>query len=666
VPVGQPALFTVAAAGSAPLRFQWFRDGVAISGATTASYVTPATSASDSGSTFTVTITNQFGTVTSSSTSLTVVPAAAANTRFVAPNGNDSDPGTVDHPFRTIQHCATSVAAGWTCAVRAGTYRETVTPNSGVTITAFNYEPVTVDGSDPVTGWTLYQGNIYKASVTLGSGDTNQIFVGNEMMTEARWPNGDDLFHVNWATMQSGSGPGVVVDQNLPSANWAGAKIHLWSGTDAYSHETGIVNSSMAGRMSIEVDYESRCPYICPVAGGYYYLFGSLAALDTEREWFYDSNSATLYFMAPGKVNPSTLDVRSKNRQYAFDLRGKAGVTIRNLSIFASTIITDKGSSNNTLDRINAQYVSQFSTLQPSPGGPTGRNFDYLNVHILDSGFIIDGTGNTMENSTITYSAGTGVALVGSHNTIRNNLIQMVDYIGDYGSGIVLDGDNNTILNNTICCVGRMGILFLTALGQNIGYNNLFGAMMLTRDGAEIYGCCRLQAVGSRIHHNWIHDTTKVQRGLDDSFAMAGVYLDQNSSGFTVDQNVLWQNELFNIFILGAGARSGDNNDVRNNTIPDRSDGGFIAISFIPDCAATQVVDNRVVLGVQSSADESNCAISNNNAYAPGATEMSPNSEVGCNFDGCSSSPPPAILSAGALTPCPYTGDTSAAATNSQ
>ena len=62
-----------------------------------------------------------------------------------------------------------------------------------------------MDGSDPVTGWTQYQGSIYKASVALSSGDTNQVFVGNQMMTEARWPNGNDLFHVNWATLGAGT-----------------------------------------------------------------------------------------------------------------------------------------------------------------------------------------------------------------------------------------------------------------------------------------------------------------------------------------------------------------------------------------------------------------------------------------------------------------------------
>jgi len=76
VQAGQTATFTVVATGTAPLAYQWRRAGTAISGATSASYTTPATVAGDSGSTFDVTVTNSVGTVTSSAATLTVtVPA---------------------------------------------------------------------------------------------------------------------------------------------------------------------------------------------------------------------------------------------------------------------------------------------------------------------------------------------------------------------------------------------------------------------------------------------------------------------------------------------------------------------------------------------------------------------------------------------------------------
>ncbi len=652
VGVGQPALFTVAASGSTPLSYQWLRNSVAISGATQDSYVTPAASSTDSGSALTVTVTNSYGTLTSTPATLTVNTQSVSNVYFVAPNGNDSNAGTIDQPFQTIQHCAATVAQGSTCAIRAGTYRETVTPNSGITITAYNLESVTIDGSDPVTGWTPYQGSIYKAQVTLRTDDTNQIFVGSNMMTEARWPNGDNLFKVNWATAQAGTDSSHIVDPNLPSLNWTGAKIHIWSGKDPFAHETGVVTASGVGQISIGNVETGTCPWICPIPGGYYYLFGTLSALDAEREWYYDPNSTTLYFMAPGKVDPNTLDVRSKQRPYAFDLRGKSGVTIQNISIFACAVITDNESTNNTLDRINAQYVSHFTSLPLASDDPTGIGYTFILVHESDSGIVINGTGNILQNSTISYSAGAGIALEGSNNTIRNNLIQNVDYIGDYGSGIDLDGDGNTIQNNTIHDVGRQAIFVNAVNNQDVSYNNLFNAMLLSRDGGEIYICCLQTGTGTRIHHNWIHDTKSAISGAGDDNVISGIYLDNFDSGFTVDQNVLWQNKLYNIVNNGS-------NNIHNNTIPDSTHGARIENLSSTDCTMTIIVNNRVVENVANNVNGAPCVLSpsnNNNPSAPGANEMTPTSQIGCNFDGCSSNPPPGIVNGNSVTPCPVTG----------
>ena len=72
---GATATFTVTATGTAPLSYQWKKDGTAVTGATSASYTTPATVLADSGSSFAVTVTNAAGSVTSTAATLTVNPA---------------------------------------------------------------------------------------------------------------------------------------------------------------------------------------------------------------------------------------------------------------------------------------------------------------------------------------------------------------------------------------------------------------------------------------------------------------------------------------------------------------------------------------------------------------------------------------------------------------
>ena len=72
VTVGQTATFTVAAAGTSPLTYQWRKNNVAISGATSATYTTPATKTTDDGSTFAAVVTNPAGNITSGSATLNV------------------------------------------------------------------------------------------------------------------------------------------------------------------------------------------------------------------------------------------------------------------------------------------------------------------------------------------------------------------------------------------------------------------------------------------------------------------------------------------------------------------------------------------------------------------------------------------------------------------
>src|SRR4029077_10957841 len=78
VTAGQTAFFSVAATGTAPLTYQWQKNSVAITGATSSSYTTPVTASSDNGAQFTVVVTNTAGSATSSAAILTVNAAPVA------------------------------------------------------------------------------------------------------------------------------------------------------------------------------------------------------------------------------------------------------------------------------------------------------------------------------------------------------------------------------------------------------------------------------------------------------------------------------------------------------------------------------------------------------------------------------------------------------------
>ena len=89
---GQTATFSATATGTTPLTYQWEKNQSAISGATSASYTTPAVSTTDNGAKFRVVVSNSMGSATSNPATLTVSSTAPTITtqpanKTVAPGG---------------------------------------------------------------------------------------------------------------------------------------------------------------------------------------------------------------------------------------------------------------------------------------------------------------------------------------------------------------------------------------------------------------------------------------------------------------------------------------------------------------------------------------------------------------------------------------------------
>ncbi len=83
VAAGQAAQFTVGASGTAPLSYQWQFGGVAIAGATASGYSIASAQAANAGS-YSVVVTNNYGSVTSSAAVLTVQPGGGGATDLLS------------------------------------------------------------------------------------------------------------------------------------------------------------------------------------------------------------------------------------------------------------------------------------------------------------------------------------------------------------------------------------------------------------------------------------------------------------------------------------------------------------------------------------------------------------------------------------------------------
>ncbi|HMP81184.1 MAG TPA: immunoglobulin domain-containing protein [Verrucomicrobiota bacterium] len=150
--VGQNASFSVVATGS-QLSYQWyFNTNTLLNGKASSTLLINSVQLSDQGG-YSVVVSNNLGSVTSIVASLTVASAPTNGTYYVATNGSDSNPGSIDAPFATLPKAISVVLPGETIYVRGGShfYSQTIrveksgTPGNRITIAAFPGEQPLLD-----------------------------------------------------------------------------------------------------------------------------------------------------------------------------------------------------------------------------------------------------------------------------------------------------------------------------------------------------------------------------------------------------------------------------------------------------------------------------------------------------------------------------------------
>jgi hypothetical protein len=480
---------------------------------------------------------------------------------YVSPGGSDSNSGTKPKPFQTIQKAADTAKPGDTVLIKAGTYRETVKPaRSGTSTAPITYRPlnpgqkVIIDGTDPLTGFSAAGDLSETQSMTWDLGDgNNQLFSNNQMLPEARWPDSPAtpaaLFQPNYATMSGATVQSAPADMltatvttpqlTQPAGTWVGATIHFSPG-DQWAFASATVTAYSPGTLTFQFDPFTDSPPELPKAGTLFYLTGNRAALDSTGEWFRDPATGTLtVFGSP----PS--DIEAKDRLYGFDLGGLSYINVTGIDFIACTVNTDDASNHITLDGITARYVSHRMDIA-----------DPFSVKLSPhtTGVIFNGSDNVLKNSTVDFSSGDGVFLGGTNNSVVNTTISNVDYAGGDEAGVTTMGSGAHVSNTTIFNTGRSGIR-IDQPGVQIDHNRVYNVGLLTTDLGAIYAY-KIDGAGSRIDHNLI---SGVHTG---GFGGAGIYLDNGSSNFVVDHNVVWDSD----FALKLNPPS-VNNLVLNNTL---------------------------------------------------------------------------------------------------
>jgi len=500
-----------------------------------------------------------------------------ASTYFVSPEGKDTNTGGIQSPFATIRKAASVMKPGDVCYLRGGRYHESLvlenlhgSPESPIVFSSYQDEQVVLDGSMVIdTEWSIHQGNIYKTRI---ESDIWQLFVGDQAMISARWPNAKwedgSIFRQtsSWAHQNEGSEYGLMINdpayQDLVSTNrdFTGAiavlNIGSWAtyASPVTSHEIG------SNRFEYSADVEERLEnpefWNSYLKQGWFFLEASLACLDTAGEWYYDKDTRSLYLWPEGDKDPNDLEVRGKNIIYSPYFIRSGHIHFKDIDFFAVTFNIED-SQNIVIEDCRFKYPAYSRRMMGVTGTP-----DVTRICNRESG----SSDNIIRNCEFSYTDGEGIRIEGENNRIENCYFHHIDYSGVSSLGAAINGSRGTstvIRRNTVHTNG--GAQGITGGRKNtIELNNVYDIGHLQSDGALIH-ISPSQQPGTVVRYNWVHDAVQcnpysgIKHGIRFDGSFIGYMMgkrDYPHQG-TAHHNVVWNAQ--DLYIKG------DDHQVYNN-----------------------------------------------------------------------------------------------------
>jgi len=480
---------------------------------------------------------------------------------------SDENPGTVERPLKTIGRAAAVARPGDEVFVHEGVYRETVTlrtsgtAQSPIRFAAWPGEVVVLSGAEPVAGpWSIHEGLIYKTRL---SGPVRQLFIDRRMMTEARWPNlrpGEPWDLASWARAGKGSRYGKMVDPRLAATgvDFTGAIAVLNVAHQFYTW-TRSVDRHAAGSDTFEYAKDLGgithfADKTTPWEDDRYYLFGTLAALDSPGEWHYDAGSETLYFWPPDGDNPDRHNVERKQRDDGFSGRGLKHVEIRGFHFFACAF---------SLDEVEHVTLDGCHFLYPN----MARRLDEPGFKEDGVGCRISGNRNVVRNSSFAHGSTFGLKVQGWGNLVENNLLHDFCWNGSLKfPGLSLsgvkppdEGVRNVARLNTLFNFGN-AVISYRGPGHSIEHNHVYDGGLCCKDVALVYTGSPSTA-GNVVCYNWVHGCRTEETQPGGLRGGLGIRGDDQTRGLTVHHNVVWDCGRDGIIVKG------DRNRVVHNTV---------------------------------------------------------------------------------------------------
>lgn len=461
---------------------------------------------------------------------------------YVKTGGSDAAAGTSD---ATAWATTTKVNTEWAAGTfapgdsilfsRGDTFYGTIT----VTESGTSGNPIVIGaygtGDDPIitgfselTGWSLYSGGIYQASVTGAEAQTNRVLVNGVPVGMGRFP--DAGTNLNYTTGTSSTITDPLLNESI---DWEGAEVAI-SKTDwvldrclVTDHTGNVITYSNVGYSGLGYIYNNR----------YYFFQNDLRCVTTSNEWYHNYSTATFYIY--GNMSGATVEIATLN--YLLYSNGYDYVHVSGLEF--------RGSIHHAIYfNGSADYCSVTNCTFSHAGG--AAMYMYGPDHL------------TVEGNTVQYCA-YGVYTVGDYIDISLNDISYIGMIaGDsffsHSTAIFINNTNVTVEYNRIAYTAWSGINTSSVATFTIRYNFINYPMQVLDDGGGIY---YTSSSGYRLVDRNIVLNSGIGAPADVTIAR-GIYLDAYSSGSTVSNNI-----VSGCREAGLHIHAGDNNTVAGNLL---------------------------------------------------------------------------------------------------
>jgi hypothetical protein len=279
-----------------------------------------------------------------------IATAAAAADFYVAPDGNDANPGTKEKPFTTPARAMAAVrplvSGGLKTNIRVvfrgGTYAlaaplvftsaDSGTADHAITYSAEPGETVVISGGRAITNWTTSGGSKWTAElagVKSRQWFFRQLVVNDQRAVRARWPNEDGVLHL--ATVDS-EVKSFTFDRALPQESLGGQDAELVV-YENWSVSRALISSSDERQLatSTAVGWIGHGEMTTASPGKPAFIEHARFALDQPREWFLDRRTGTLTYLAKPEEKPAQTVAVAPVLTQLLKIAGSKDKPVRNL-----------------------------------------------------------------------------------------------------------------------------------------------------------------------------------------------------------------------------------------------------------------------------------------------------------------------------------------------